>query len=141
LVEANDLISRPVLSPDGGMIAYWDGGSIYVVDHSRDPGVASEVSKVADGSTAEWLDEHTLIVTPRSAAAGNRAEAVEVLRPLPECPSREPASLAAADTRNDGLEEVDWGVEGVRMPEGMPLDELALRILIAAEKSRSPVLR
>ncbi len=28
--------------------------------------------------------------------------------------------------------------EGVRMPEGMPLDELALRILIAAETGTSP---
>jgi hypothetical protein len=28
--------------------------------------------------------------------------------------------------------------EGVRMPEGMPLDELALRILIAAETEEIP---
>jgi hypothetical protein len=27
--------------------------------------------------------------------------------------------------------------EGVRMPEGMPLDELALRVLIAAEAGKS----
>jgi hypothetical protein len=31
--------------------------------------------------------------------------------------------------------------EGVRMPEGMPPDELALRVLIAAETGRSPALR
>jgi hypothetical protein len=30
--------------------------------------------------------------------------------------------------------------EGVRMPEGMPLDELALRVLIAAETGRAPRL-
>jgi hypothetical protein len=30
--------------------------------------------------------------------------------------------------------------EGVRMPEGMPLKELALRILIAAETGRVPRL-
>ena len=29
--------------------------------------------------------------------------------------------------------------EGVRMPEGMPLDELALRILIAAKTGRFPL--
>jgi hypothetical protein len=28
--------------------------------------------------------------------------------------------------------------EGVRMPEGMPLDELALRVLIAAETGQLP---
>jgi hypothetical protein len=31
--------------------------------------------------------------------------------------------------------------EGVRMPAGMPLDELALRILIAAETGQIPSLR
>jgi hypothetical protein len=31
--------------------------------------------------------------------------------------------------------------EGVRMPEGMPLDELALRVLIAAETGQIPSLR
>ena len=31
--------------------------------------------------------------------------------------------------------------EGVRMPEGMPLDESALRILIAAETATVPSLR
>jgi hypothetical protein len=30
--------------------------------------------------------------------------------------------------------------EGVRMPEGMPLDELALRVLIAAERGQLPRL-
>jgi hypothetical protein len=30
--------------------------------------------------------------------------------------------------------------EGVRMPEGMPLDELALRVLIAAPAGRIPRL-
>jgi hypothetical protein len=59
LVEANDLISWPVLSPDGGMIAYWDGGSIYVVDL-----FTRESSEVAEGGIAEWLDSDTLIVAP-----------------------------------------------------------------------------
>jgi hypothetical protein len=31
--------------------------------------------------------------------------------------------------------------EGVRMPEGMELDELALRVLIAAESGQVPHLR
>ena len=31
--------------------------------------------------------------------------------------------------------------EGVRMPQGMPLDELALRVLIAAETGQVPRLR
>lgn len=30
--------------------------------------------------------------------------------------------------------------EGVRMPEGMPLDKLALRILIAAQTAQIPEL-
>jgi Tol biopolymer transport system component len=47
----------PTMSPDGARIAYQDGGSIYVVDVST-----GHSSKVADGSTAEWLDNNTLIV-------------------------------------------------------------------------------
>jgi Tol biopolymer transport system component len=61
LVEANSPpgIWWPEISPDGTRIAYQDGGSIYVVD------VATAVStKVAEGDNAEWLDDHTLIVSP-----------------------------------------------------------------------------
>ena len=64
LVEANGSIWWPTLSPDGGRIAYQDGGSIYVVDYSVDAGLAPEVSEVTDGELAEWLDNDTLIVVP-----------------------------------------------------------------------------
>jgi dipeptidyl aminopeptidase/acylaminoacyl peptidase len=65
LVEANFSIWWPTLSPDGRWIAYQDGGSIYVVDVANlDAGPVGEFSKVADGNTAEWLDNDTLIVTP-----------------------------------------------------------------------------
>jgi hypothetical protein len=30
--------------------------------------------------------------------------------------------------------------EGIRLPEGMPLDELALRVLIAAQTGKAPRL-
>jgi Tol biopolymer transport system component len=59
LVEANDSIWWPTLSPDGDRIAYQDGGSLYVLDL-----FTRESSKVAEGSIAEWLDFDTLIVTP-----------------------------------------------------------------------------
>jgi Tol biopolymer transport system component len=59
LVEANDAIWWPAMSPDGSRIAYDDGGSIYVVDVST-----GESTKVVGGSAAEWLDDDTLIVTP-----------------------------------------------------------------------------
>lgn len=61
LVRANttDGIWWPEISPDGGSIAYQDGGSIYVVRVST-----GESSKVADGDNATWLDDHTLIVSP-----------------------------------------------------------------------------
>lgn len=58
LVDAKDSIWWPTRSPDGGRIAYEDGGSIYVADL-----VTRESSKVADGDTPEWLDDETLIVT------------------------------------------------------------------------------
>jgi Tol biopolymer transport system component len=59
LVEANESIWWPTVSPDGGRIAYQDGGSIFVLDiHTR------EVSEVGVGDTAEWLDDDTLIVAP-----------------------------------------------------------------------------
>jgi Tol biopolymer transport system component len=60
LVEANISIWWPTFSPDGRRIAYQDGGSIYVVNVA--PWGLS--SKVAEGSTAEWLDNDTLIVAP-----------------------------------------------------------------------------
>jgi Tol biopolymer transport system component len=60
LVEAKRSIWWPTLSPDGTRIAFQDGGSIYVVSIS-DPDINL---KVAEGNTAEWLDNDTLIVTP-----------------------------------------------------------------------------
>jgi hypothetical protein len=62
VVEANDSIWWPTRSPDGQLIAYQDGGSIYVVELG--PVVRGEYSKVANGKTAEWLDSDTLIVAP-----------------------------------------------------------------------------
>jgi dipeptidyl aminopeptidase/acylaminoacyl peptidase len=65
LVKAHDSIQFPTMSPDGSRIAYQDGDSIYVFDFSREAGVGSgESSKVTDGSTADWLDDDTPIVTP-----------------------------------------------------------------------------
>jgi Tol biopolymer transport system component len=63
LVEANESIWWPTLSPDGGGIAYQDGGSIYVVLFGE-AGLSPEFSKVTDGEIAEWLDNDTLIVVP-----------------------------------------------------------------------------
>jgi Tol biopolymer transport system component len=59
LVEGKGSIWWPTMSPDGSKIAYQHGGSIYVVEVST-----GESSEVADGDTAEWLDNDTLIVTP-----------------------------------------------------------------------------
>jgi WD40-like Beta Propeller Repeat len=59
LAEANISIWWPTRSPDGRMIAYQDGGSIYVISL-----FTGESSKVAEGNTAEWLDNDTLIVAP-----------------------------------------------------------------------------
>jgi Tol biopolymer transport system component len=60
LVEANGSVEFPTLSPDGSKIAYQDGDSIYVFTLAGN----GESSKVADGYTAEWLDDDTLIVAP-----------------------------------------------------------------------------
>jgi dipeptidyl aminopeptidase/acylaminoacyl peptidase len=59
LVEANESISWPTTFPGGNSIAYQEGESIYVLDIPT-----REVSEVAAGSTAEWLDNDTLIVAP-----------------------------------------------------------------------------
>jgi Tol biopolymer transport system component len=71
LVEANESIWWPTMSPDGDSIAYQDGESIYVLDIAAAAGlgVPSSVAregprKVAVGTTAEWLDDDTLIVAP-----------------------------------------------------------------------------
>jgi len=68
LVEATDAIWWPAISPDGTRIAYVDGttawdsfGSVHVVEVST-----GASTKVADGRTAEWLDDDTLIVNPES---------------------------------------------------------------------------
>lgn len=61
LVEADRSIWWPTMAPDGSKLAYEDGGSIYVADLRL---LAGEYSKVAEGGTAEWLDNDTLIVTP-----------------------------------------------------------------------------
>jgi sugar lactone lactonase YvrE len=69
LVHASttDGIWWPEISPDGSNIAYQDGGSIYVVRVST-----GESSKVADGDNATWLNDDTLIVSPRCAGVTRR---------------------------------------------------------------------
>ena len=62
ILEANASIWWPTQSPDGNRIAYQDGGSIFVVDAFISG--SGEPSKVAEGETAEWLDNDTLIVAP-----------------------------------------------------------------------------
>jgi len=59
LVESENTVWLPTMSPDGTGIAYRDGSSIYVVDVPT-----GESSKVADGETAAWLDDDTLLVNP-----------------------------------------------------------------------------
>jgi Tol biopolymer transport system component len=61
LVTAHAGIWSVAVSPDGSTIAYEDAGSIYVVDVST-----GDSSRVADGGTAEWLDNDTLIVVPNT---------------------------------------------------------------------------
>ena len=46
-------------SPDGTRISYADGGSVHVVDVAT-----GTVLDVAPGNTAEWFDDHTLLVGP-----------------------------------------------------------------------------
>ena len=64
LVEANDSIAFPTLSPDGSRIAYQDADSIYVFEFGSGGLGNGKSSKVADGYSAEWLDNDTLIVAP-----------------------------------------------------------------------------
>ena len=64
LVEANDSIAFPTLSPDGSRIAYQDADSIYVFELGIGGLGNGESSKMADGYSAEWLDDDTLIVAP-----------------------------------------------------------------------------
>jgi hypothetical protein len=62
-VDANVSIWWPALSPDGFSIAYEDNGFIYWADRQ---GLSSpdEPRKLIRGSTAEWLDNDTLIIAP-----------------------------------------------------------------------------
>jgi hypothetical protein len=59
LVEAQSLILRPTVSPDGTRLAYPDGGGMWVVDLAT--GESTEVSE--DGYTVDWVDDDTLIVS------------------------------------------------------------------------------
>jgi Tol biopolymer transport system component len=59
LAKAQVAVSRPEVSPDGSKVAYVDGGSIYVVDVST-----GRSTNVGTGSSAAWLDNGTLIVSP-----------------------------------------------------------------------------
>ena len=52
-------------SPDGTRIAYAGDGEIHVVDVAT-----GESTNVADGDTAEWFDDDTLVVSPANVTAG-----------------------------------------------------------------------
>ena len=49
-------------SPDGTTISYSNGGSIYVMDVAT-----GSSTRIGAGGTAEWFDDHTLIVGPGSS--------------------------------------------------------------------------
>lgn len=57
LLVKGDRIDVPRWSPDGTRIAYTDGDGIHVVDVST-----GEDSLVADGETADWFGDDTLVV-------------------------------------------------------------------------------
>ena len=69
LVTADEYLWWPSVSPDGSKIAYSvnasdalalvSGGTIHVVEVST--GATTEVAR---GTTAEWLDDDTLIISP-----------------------------------------------------------------------------
>jgi Tol biopolymer transport system component len=60
LVEANDSISWPVVSPDGSKIAYQDGSLVMVVDV-----LSGEVAQLAAGRySSSWVDDDTLLLAP-----------------------------------------------------------------------------
>ena len=59
LVEANDEIFWPTISPDGSKVAYTDGPSIFVVDVAT-----GSTDEVTTGGSAKWLDDDTLIIAP-----------------------------------------------------------------------------
>jgi Tol biopolymer transport system component len=59
LVEAQNLILRPSVSPDGTRLAYPDGGAMWVVDIAT--GESTQVSE--GGYTVDWLDDETLVVS------------------------------------------------------------------------------
>jgi len=59
VVEANEDIFEPKISPDGSRIAYQDADDIWVVDVST-----GEKTHVAFGRMASWVDNDTLIVAP-----------------------------------------------------------------------------
>ena len=54
-----DDISESKMSPDGSEIVYSGDGTITVVDVSSE-----ETSDVAEGRTAAWVDDGTLVVAP-----------------------------------------------------------------------------
>jgi WD40-like Beta Propeller Repeat len=54
-----DQIEFPRWSPDGTRIAYTDVGRIHVVDVAT-----GETSSVAEGKSADWFDEDTLVIAP-----------------------------------------------------------------------------
>ncbi len=59
LLVNGDAIVWPRWSPDGTRIAYADGSDIHVVEVAT-----GQSSLVGQGSSAEWVDDDTLLITP-----------------------------------------------------------------------------
>jgi hypothetical protein len=82
-----------------------------------------------------------LIMSP-GGLLGNRYGAPKDQSGYTWTKGQERVNVTFLPTRPPEVEERlrELGVEGVRMPDGMALDELALRVLIAAEIGRVPTL-
>ena len=64
LVQANESIWWPTVSPAGNLIAYQDAGYIYVLDIADAAVLGEGPWRVAIGGTSRWVDHDTLLVTP-----------------------------------------------------------------------------
>ena len=109
--------TQPVLSPDGGTVAYGDEGAVWVV-----PSTGGAPRRLCEGSSPVWIDDARLVIGVERDDKTTRLAVVDVAEPFPRrlttgCPETGDEWGAAVSPDGATVAYVFWRRDDLRAME------------------------